>query len=146
MIGVEEYRFFLTEPDIRAMSWINQNIPRDAIFAINTYLWNNKVPHGTDAGYWIPYYTERRTTTGTMMFTSAPEEYVNQVLTWSKLVVNLNHDPASTKTLCAEGVKYVYIGPRGNFFQPGLDFSSLSTAGAKVLYQQEGVTILGLCN
>ena len=53
--GLEEFRFFVTPADVAAMDWINQNLPQDAAFAVNTYNWLG-TPHGTDAGYWIPYF------------------------------------------------------------------------------------------
>lgn len=142
---IEAFRFFMTQSDERAMGWINKNLPKDAVFAINTYLWMGKVPHGTDGGYWIPYYTNRRTTTGTMMFTAAPENYKNQVLAWSKLAVNLNDEPSNAALLCAEGVKYAFIGKMGSFTQKGLDASRIAYQGTKILYQRDGISIISLC-
>ena len=35
---VEPYRYFVTDADVKAMAWINANMPSDALFAINTHL------------------------------------------------------------------------------------------------------------
>lgn len=37
--AIEGFRFFMTPQDEEAMNWIKENTPKDAIFAIDTYLW-----------------------------------------------------------------------------------------------------------
>lgn len=144
--SIEPFRYFLTPADVNAMSWIEANVPKDAVFAINTYMWLNETPHGTDGGYWIPFFTQRRTTTGTMMFPYAPKDYVDQILTWSKSVIHLTDGPQYAAALCRSGVRYAYVGPLGNFSGPGLDVNKLRYPATRVIYQQDGVTILSLCN
>jgi hypothetical protein len=68
---IEPYRFFVTDEDVAAMDWIRENTPEDAVFAVNTYFWLPRAPHGTDAGYWIPYFTGRKTTAGVMLLSLA---------------------------------------------------------------------------
>lgn len=143
--SIEPFRYFLTAADIKAMGWIEANVPEDAVFAINTYMWLGETPHGTDGGYWIPFYTQRRTTTGTLMFPYASKSYVDQIFTWSKSVIHLNEGPQYASTLCSDGVRYAYLGPQGNFSGPGLDINKLRYPGTRVLYQRDGVTILSLC-
>jgi hypothetical protein len=141
----EEYRYFIKPSDLPAMDWIRENIPLDAVFAVNTYRWLDKIPHGTDGGYWIPYFTGRRTTTGTMMFTAGSPDYVNQVLDWSEAVSRLDEGPEYLQQLCSQGVKFAYLGESGNNSGKGLMLEVLQYPGVEVIYAREGVTIIRLC-
>ncbi|UCC76957.1 MAG: hypothetical protein JSW37_00925, partial [Anaerolineales bacterium] len=47
--------------DLAAMDWIQQNLSPQAVFLINTRLWQLGVYTGTDGGYWIQQMTGRRT-------------------------------------------------------------------------------------
>lgn len=139
---LEPYRFFITPEDVQAMRWINQNTPYDAIFAVNTVFWLPKAPHGTDAGYWIPYFTGRQTTTGAMLLNLATEEYRSNIIEMSHAVEGLETDNAALERLQELGVQYVYIGQRGNFAGPGLNAAQLHCTGLAIqVYQDGGVSI-----
>lgn len=145
-IGLEEYRFFVTQADVAAMGWINQNLPQDAGFVVNTYLWLGASPHGTDAGYWIPYFTGRRTTTGAMLYTLGTTEQTQKIQQLGKLVKQLETDPTVAAAICAEGFKYAYLGAKASF-----DVRSLSAEvllqypGAQVVYDAGLVKIIKIC-
>ncbi len=140
MQQIEPYRFFVTEADVQAMAWINANLPVDAHFAVNTEFWLPNVPHGTDAGYWLPYFTERATTTGVMIMGG---DYLRQVAAWSTDVEALEDDLTAIQSLRAAGVDYIYIGARGDFAGPGLQLEQLrQSAELTLLYEHDGVAIL----
>lgn len=144
--GLEEYRFFVTQADVVAMDWINQNLPQDAAFVVNTYNWLG-TPHGTDAGYWIPYFTGRKTTTESMLFSlgSAERSLHNQKL--GDLVNQLETDPQAAATLCAEGFRYVYLGARGSFDGSSISFDILlQDQEAQAVYDSLGVQIIQTCS
>ncbi len=144
--GTEAYRYFVTPADVAAMNWISQNTPRDARFAINTTWWVG-FPHGTDAGYWIPYFTGRQTTTGTMISPLAGTEETDKLVALSRSVQRLNTDRAAMVELQSLEVNYIYVGAKGNFAEPGLDAARLSqTSGASFVYQRDGVAILQVGN
>ncbi|MFZ1771573.1 MAG: hypothetical protein WAU00_20355, partial [Caldilinea sp.] len=67
----EAFRYFVTPADVAGMEWLTANIDStadpDAKVAINTTFWLPTSPHGVDAGYWIPYFTNRVTNTGVMI-------------------------------------------------------------------------------
>jgi hypothetical protein len=140
---IEQYRYFVTSQDIQAMDWIRENTPSDARFAVNTYFWLPHAPHGTDAGYWIPYFTERRTTADTMLFSHGTADYVSSIVEMSRAADQLELDNTSLAKLHELGVDYVYIGRQGDFSGPGLSVERLSQAeNVHVLYQRAGVSIL----
>jgi hypothetical protein len=139
---LEAYRFFVTPEDLQAMDWIEQNTPPDATFAVNTYFWLPLAPHGTDAGYWIPYLTGRQMTTGAMLLNLAEDEYHSSIVRLSQIVERLEADNAALSDLHALGIDYVYIGRRGDVAGPGLNAALLAQSErAELVYYDSGVYI-----
>jgi hypothetical protein len=141
--GIELYRYFVTPEDVAAMKWIKEHTPSDARFAVNTCFWLPREPHGTDAGYWIPYFTRRRTTVGAMLNHLGGAEYSDRIIKMSQSVERLENDSISILELCEMGVDYVYIGRRGDFSGPGLNPNQLSQVqGVSQVYRSGLVTVL----
>jgi hypothetical protein len=139
---LEPYRFFVTPEDLQAMAWIEENTPADAIFAVNTYFWLPGHPHGTDAGYWIPYLTGRQMTASVMLLSLGTAEYKSRVVKISQIVERLETDSTALDELYAHGVDYVYIGQRGDVAGPGLDPLLLACAErAGLVYRDAGIFI-----
>ena len=142
---IETYRHFVTDADVRAMAWINANTPPNARFAINTYLWLPRTPIGTDAGYWIPYFTGRTTTASNMLFDQGNADYRESIGDMSEAAVRLSTDNAALDDLRELGVGYIYVGKNGNFAGDALDPAQLArAAGVTEIYQQDGVSIWAL--
>lgn len=140
---IEPYRYFVTPEDIAAMDWIKENTPPDVLFAVNTHFWLPRAPHGTDAGYWIPYFTGRQTTVGVMLLHLSGSDYQSRIVEMSRSVEQLEVDNKSLTELQAMGVDYVYIGRRGDFSGPGLNAAQLDQSeSVRMLYQEDGVYIL----
>jgi hypothetical protein len=139
---VEPYRYFVTPEDMEAMQWIRENTPEDALFAVNTYFWLPQAPHGTDAGYWIPYFTGRRTTAGGMLLHLGSKDYKSKIVSASQSVEQLEDDLLALSDLRAQGVDYIYIGRKGDFSNSGLEGDQLEQAkDLKLLYRNDGVAI-----
>lgn len=142
-LPVESFRYFVTDADLTAMAWINENTPPDAWFAINTSFWVPGSPMGTDAGYWIPYFTRRSTTASANLFNLGSKEYAARIRQMSQAAADLATDNAALDELRELGITYIYIGAKGNFDGPGLVPKKIRQApGIEVAYQQNGVTIL----
>jgi hypothetical protein len=140
--ATEPYRYFVTESDIKAMEWINSNIPQKTIFAINTYFWLPNFPHGTDAGYWIPYLTGHQTTADSMLFSLGQKRYSERVIDLSKRAIDSKTVLANLEILRQNGVEYIYIGNKGNFSGPGLQKKEIiRSSKTKLIYDKEGVSI-----
>jgi len=142
---VEAYRQFVTPADLPAMNWIKANTDANAVFAINTFMWLGNSPHGTDGGYWIPYFTDRTTTSGTMMYSLGGESYIDQVRSLSSLAVQAVYDPQAVEALVENGVDYIYIGAKGNFTGQGLNAELISQSpAAELVYSADSVSIFKL--
>jgi len=145
---VEAYRHFVKPADLTAMEWIDENIPDDATFAINTYFWLPRAPHGVDAGYWIPYLTGRETTAPAMIIPGEAEQALtDRFIERSHLAEQLESELDPLSKLYDMNIRYIYIGSVGDFSGPGLQLDFLrQSKRVKVLYEQDGVTILEIEN
>jgi len=143
VIDIEPFRYFVTPQDVAAMTWIRENTPEDAVFAVNTHFWLSRSPHGTDAGYWIPYFTGRQTTAGAMLFSLASGEYQSGIAEMSRVVECLEIDNTALEDLYALGVSYIYVGQMGDFSGAGLNVAQLVQAeNLTLVYQNAGVSVL----
>ncbi len=142
---VEPFRYFVTPADEQAMLWIRENTPPDARFAVNTLFWLPEMPHGTDAGYWIPYLTGRQMSAGVMLLNLADQAEIDRVVADSLAAVAVAADPAALDQLVARGITYVYVGALGNFGGAAFDVAELAAQpGVEVVYQDGPVAVLHL--
>lgn len=147
----EPHRFFISEQDIAAMDWIRENTEPTARFAVNTYFWLPIVAHGADAGYWIPYFTQRDTTASAMPILAADWDYQLKVLEESRAVETLSTLPDVDKksvddaldTLRKNEIEYLYIGAKGHFEGGGLNVEQLSQhPEISLRYENRGAAVL----
>ena len=139
-----EARAFMTQEDELAMEWVKVNTSPDDVFGVNTSFVNPVMPYGTDAGYWLPVYAERRTTTMTLL-ASLSDDFVFE-LERSKTISEL-YKTNSIEALCAYGVDYLYSGvkkPLGS-----QDFSLIpgfeDLINVDKVYENDGVQIYKIC-
>jgi len=80
-----------------------------------------------------------------MLLNLAPTPYLENHLAMPSAEERLETDLTVLADLHALGVRYIYIGARGDFAGLGLNLAGLSEVpGVNVLYQQDGVSILGI--
>lgn len=139
-----EVRAFMTPEDEAAMEWVKLNTDSEAVFGVNTSFLNPVIPYGTDAGYWLPVYAERRTTTMTLL-ASLSDDYVFE-LERSKTMTDL-YKMNSIDTLCAYGVDYLYSGAKNPLGSQ--DFVSIlgleELMDVHKVYDSDGVQIYKIC-
>ncbi len=141
---VENYRQMMTVQDQAAMEWIKENTPRNAVFAIHTYFWLPKSPQGSEAGYWIPYFAERKTTADTMITSLGPKNTIS--IDRSEIVMSLYTDHPSIDALCKLGVNYLYDGSKDSFEYKDFNIEKiLSFPGVKLVYDNNNILIIKLC-
>lgn len=138
----EDFRYFLTDADVKAMEWIKQNTSEDALFAINSMMWVSQNPHGRDGGYWIPYFTERQTNAGTMHIGLGPEEYKEIKVLQSVAVIDFQNDPSQVSEMSIIGIDYFYTGPTSRFYSNGLEsYELIGNPGLRLVFDSDGVAI-----
>ncbi|MDD5369447.1 MAG: hypothetical protein PHQ40_10195 [Anaerolineaceae bacterium] len=115
----------VTWSDVRAMTWIEQNTPSDALFLVEAYnVYSNTAPVGTDAGWWLPLLAKRLNTLPPQytLMSEQPEQpgYLQRVITLNTTLASSRPgSPEGLKVLCAWNVTHVYIGQQQG--ETGLD-------------------------
>jgi len=106
----------VTYPDYRAMGWIQEHIPQEALFLVESFsIYGGSSAVGSDAGWWIPLLARRQTTMppqyALMNENPIEPDYSRKVV---DLVTLLEENPPDTKeglrAICDWGVTHVYIG------------------------------------
>lgn len=142
--GVEAYRQFMSTEDETAMIWMKSHLPKDAVIGINSTYWTITSFTGTDAGYWIPYYAELETSTRTMIYDRSPD--YSHVRKRTQTIINFYSNVELLPSLCEQGVNYLYTAKKTPYNQIDFDFDTIfSTGEARVVYDKEGVQIIGIC-
>lgn len=133
-----------TPADRAALLWIRDHTPPDARFAVNTWRWLANTYAGSDGGYWIPVLTDRASVLPSTQYASAlPRDQVLAVHARLARLANATSldDPSLRAELVAQGVTYLYIGPRAGALRAeqidGRPFVNL-------LYRRDGVSIYAL--
>jgi hypothetical protein len=153
----------VTYADMTAMRWIREHTPPDARFLVNSFSsYGGTLIVGSDAGWWLPLLTGRRSTLPPITYgIELAEEpgYAQQVnalaadlrglpLTDRTPVVLDLTTPAALQRLREAGVNYVYSGataPAGDARVDYIDTERLAASPAyEQVYQRDGVEIFRL--
>lgn len=142
--GIEEYRHYMSAEDEIAMIWMKSNLPKDSVIGINSAYWTFTAFTGTDAGYWIPYFSELETSTLTMI--SDRSTKYNLARERTQTIIDFYSDVNMLSSLCDQGVDYLYTAKKSPYTQRDFDFKLLlSTDDVRMVYDQGGVQILKIC-
>ena len=114
---VEPGAVYVREDDVPAMAWIRENTTTSAYFMVNTFSWDFAPDYviGSDAGYWLPLLTGRRTVTLPMTYPlerSSTPDLAQNLAALHQLGGDLA-SPEAVALLRREGITHVYVGHRG---------------------------------
>jgi hypothetical protein len=144
----------VTRPDLRAMRWIEENTPSDALFLVEgfRYEWNSAI--GSDGGWWLPLLAGRANTMPPQ-YALLSEKPISP--DYSQRMVNLVNQldsvslasPEGVQLLCDEKITHVYIGQRQgmagyNAVQLYSSEELLDNPAFELLYHQDRVYVFGL--
>jgi hypothetical protein len=122
---VSAYVRMVTPADVQAMEWVRTHTPSDARFIVNSHpIYGGDMIVGTDAGWWLPFFTGRQTNVPPMTYgseLSADPQYALDInalardlrrrpLTDGRPVVIDLTLPETIDRLRTAGYTYVYIG------------------------------------
>lgn len=111
--------FFQTvEPtDMAAFEWIKVNVSDDARFLVNGFLvFDETTVVGSDAGWWLPYYTLRASTLPPILYIleqtshAADRNRLRQIA--HDLRESNGEEPVLREILCRDGVTHVFLGEK----------------------------------
>lgn len=106
----------VTRPDMRAMSWINKNIPDDARFLVEGYrIYGGWTAVGSDAGWWIPLLTNNENSMppqyALMNEIPSPPDYSQRIVDLVASIEDISLDSEEgTQILCDNKISHIYIG------------------------------------
>jgi hypothetical protein len=140
---VERENVFVREGDRRAMQWIREEVPADALFYIATTFWTPGVAHGLDGGYYLPLLTARQTI-------MPPQHYASDGSgEYRAFVVQRLHDLDAAQDADAlwamlnhYEITHIYIGVRKTQLDPAF-FAARPDLFAP-LYEADGVYIFAV--
>jgi hypothetical protein len=146
----------LAPADVRAMHWIRENVPADAMFLVDGFLiYNGTSAVGSDGGWWLPVLTGRKNTMPPQyaLLTEQPSEpgYNDWVV---QLVQQLRKtsvvSPEGIDLLCRNHISHVYLGQAQGRVgmppsRPMLSLSGLEKSPAFTsIYRQDKVAVFAL--
>jgi len=87
---VNSVTVLVEEADLEALDWVEENVPTDARFLINTAYWQYNNYRGVDGGGWLLPYTGRWSLVPTVFYGFSPDkDYVSQLVDWGKTANSL---------------------------------------------------------
>jgi hypothetical protein len=141
----------VTRPDLRAMSWIQDNTPEEATFLVNSFFaYGGSVVVGADGGWWLPLLARRANTVPPLNYDTEQgphpkyREWVNEV---TKQIQEAGlEDPETLALLQERGITHVYVGQqqgRVNYNGPHvLDLEAMERSKRyRTVYHQDRVWV-----
>jgi hypothetical protein len=127
------------QTDRAAITWIQQNLPENAYFYINTTPWQESIYRGVDGGWWILPLTGRQTLLPPVAYAWGPVDWVHQVNAWAQQASQITGcSPEFWQVVHSSGVNYIYLHQGVGSLQPsGLE----GCTGIELVYQSDGVFI-----
>jgi len=136
----------VTQADVAAFRWVRNNTPPDSRFLVNGFLaYNNSMAVGSDAGWWLPFYTQRANNIPPMPYATEQLSAGTDKVTVRQLMLDVYASEGEATrlhpTLCRAGITHVYLGQRqgqvGYGAQPLVPSSWLQNNPAFLLIHQE---------
>ncbi len=110
----------VTQDDMEALRWVEQNTPPDARFYINTAYWMAGVHRGVDGGGWLLPYTGRWALVPTVFYGFSPDTaWVGDLQRWGETASRITTCSAEFWSLVDEaGMDWIYLRTGVGSLQP----------------------------
>jgi hypothetical protein len=138
--AVNSETVLVNRSDVRALDWINDHLPEDARFFINTTPWGYGVSRGVDGGAWILPYTGRWSIVPTIFYPFSMETQAKQsLMTLGERAAKISSCDNQFWEIVSEAeLEYAFLSERAGNLQPK---ALEGCVGAERLYQAEGVSV-----
>lgn len=146
---VDPFFQMVTWNDVEAFAWIREETPEGARFLVNGFLaYNGTVAVGSDAGWWLRFYTLRDTNLPpTMIYVAEREPYPGYRDQVRRLILEVaatqGEEQALVSVLCRNQITHIYLGEKrgrvGYGAEPLVPESWLRDRAAFELRHQEGM-------
>ena len=135
---VNSVTVLVEDADLEALDWVNENVPTDARFLINTAYWQYNNYRGVDGGSWLLPYTGRWSLVPTVFYGFSPDKAsVSQLVDWGKAASTLTTCDAAFWDLVGDAdLDHIYIRQGTGSLQPeGLE----GCEKLEIIYENEKV-------
>lgn len=113
---VDPFFQMVTPTDLAAFEWIRHAIPGDAVFLVNGFIREDNFVVGSDAGWWLPYYTRRRNTVPPALYHTERLSPSVRRDAYVELVAALQAcrgQPEAVRSILSQhGITHVFLGER----------------------------------
>ncbi len=114
---VDPFYQLVTQEDLQTFAWIGTQTPAESRFLVNGLLvYGEGAVAGTDAGWWLTYYTRRASTLPPITYLAealAPSLNLDTPRRIAADVRASQGDPAQVQAiLCREGITHIFLGQR----------------------------------
>ncbi len=130
----------LAQPaDIEALAWLDENVPEDAVVAVNSWLWLLNAWSGSDGGAWLVPFTGRQSSTPPADYTYKAD-LVGFVRPFNEQLNNISDWQAEETAvwLQEQGITHIFIGAKGGQMDPA---GLLQNLGMEMIYGRNGTFI-----
>ncbi len=126
-------------PDLAGLEWLDENLPPEALVAVNSWLWLGNTYAGADGGAWIVPLTRRQATTPPADYTYNRQmaTQVNQFNKEAETITDWS-DPVAAVWLRDQGVTHIFVGAKGGFLDPA---ALARNPNLRMVYGRDGVFI-----
>lgn len=131
---------FTTQADLDAIAWIDENLPQDARFFINTTAWGYGISRGVDGGAWIMPLSGRWIVAPTLFYSFGENlEQVKQIMDWGEQAQAVSVcDKAFWKLIADADLSHIYLRDGTGGLTAGV---LVGCAGIDQVYERVGVEI-----
>ncbi len=132
-----------TADDLQALAWIDENLPQDARFFVNTTAWQGNATRAVDGSAWLLPLTARWSVSPTIFYGFGTDKAaMRQISDWGRRASGINTCSADFLALVEEAaLTHIYIREGVGSLQPtGL----LGCPGIDAVYHQGGVWVYAL--
>jgi hypothetical protein len=128
--------------DVPALRWLEENLPQEAVIAVNSWRWLGETWAASDGGAWILPLTGRTVSTPPIDHIYSAELFAN-VRAFNEVAAAVTDwsDPAQAAWLREQGVTHIFVGKRGGFFDPA---KLQNNERMEMLYGRDGVFIFAV--
>lgn len=138
--AVNPQTVLVNQGDLRALDWINEHLPTNARFFVNTTAWGYGVSRGVDGGAWILPYTGRGSIVPTIYYPFSMEKQSRkELMAVGEQAAKISScDDQFWALVTEQALDYAFLTERAGNLQPN---AMENCAGAIKLYQVDGVSV-----
>jgi hypothetical protein len=139
-----------TQADLRAFEWIQDNLPLQAKFLVNSFFaYDGSAIVGSDAGWWLPLLARRETNLPPLLYLTERGPRPDFPAWVNQLVAQIQDSGLDHSTVLEElkqrGIEYLYIGQQQGLVNTSQTLIKLDTLtnhpGFELVYHQDRVWI-----